>query len=175
MKESKATTTILAIFLSLLLVSCNSNAKKNTSSKLVHNSTQHLSETHFSNPKAEATYQNYIKIKTALVDSDATKAQLAASLLLESTADSKLKNSATTIAGTDDLQTQRKAFVQLTANIEPLLESTLLSGKIIKQFCPMAFNNKGGYWFSERTQIQNPYFGKKMLKCGLVSKTIEKK
>ena len=32
--------------------------------------------------------------------------------------------------------------------------------------CPMAFDNKGAYWLSAATEIENPYFGSKMLKCG---------
>jgi len=34
------------------------------------------------------------------------------------------------------------------------------------QYCPMAFDNKGAYWISNETEIRNPYFGEKMLKCG---------
>lgn len=33
-------------------------------------------------------------------------------------------------------------------------------------FCPMAFGNAGAYWLQRREQINNPYFGSKMLKCG---------
>ena len=41
------------------------------------------------------------------------------------------------------------------------------------EFCPMANDNKGGYWLSTEEKIQNPYFGKKMLKCGEVKATIK--
>lgn len=34
------------------------------------------------------------------------------------------------------------------------------------QYCPMAFGNKGAYWFSETEEKRNPYFGDMMLKCG---------
>ncbi|PCJ23024.1 MAG: efflux transporter periplasmic adaptor subunit [Flavobacteriales bacterium] len=43
------------------------------------------------------------------------------------------------------------------------------------QFCPMANDNKGGYWLSTEKKIKNPYFGKKMLKCGSVKETLTKK
>jgi Cu(I)/Ag(I) efflux system membrane fusion protein len=33
-------------------------------------------------------------------------------------------------------------------------------------FCPMAFNNKGAEWLQRGTQINNPYFGSSMLRCG---------
>ena len=38
--------------------------------------------------------------------------------------------------------------------------------KIYLTFCPMAFDNKGGYWLQDSEEIKNPYFGAKMLKCG---------
>ena len=34
------------------------------------------------------------------------------------------------------------------------------------QYCPMAFNNKGGHWISKEKEISNPYFGSKMMRCG---------
>ncbi|MBZ0171060.1 MAG: DUF3347 domain-containing protein, partial [Phycisphaerales bacterium] len=32
--------------------------------------------------------------------------------------------------------------------------------------CPMAFDNKGADWLQRGTQINNPYFGDAMLRCG---------
>jgi len=34
--------------------------------------------------------------------------------------------------------------------------------------CPMAFDNKGADWLQRGTQINNPYFGDQMLRCGEV-------
>lgn len=41
-------------------------------------------------------------------------------------------------------------------------------------FCPMAFDNKGAYWLTDRPEIRNPYFGDKMLKCGKIEEVIPK-
>ncbi len=41
------------------------------------------------------------------------------------------------------------------------------------QHCPMADNNTGADWLSLDKEIQNPYFGDKMLKCGKVMQTIQ--
>jgi len=41
------------------------------------------------------------------------------------------------------------------------------------QFCPMANGGKGAKWMSSEEEIQNPYYGKKMLKCGSLVKTIK--
>jgi Cu(I)/Ag(I) efflux system membrane fusion protein len=35
-------------------------------------------------------------------------------------------------------------------------------------FCPLAFNNTGASWLSKEKDINNPYFGASMLKCGEV-------
>jgi hypothetical protein len=37
----------------------------------------------------------------------------------------------------------------------------------------MAFNNTGAYWLSSDKQVQNPYFGDKMMRCGRVDNAIE--
>jgi len=40
-----------------------------------------------------------------------------------------------------------------------------------KIFCPMAFDNKGAFWLAKDKQINNPFFGAKMLRCGEVKDT----
>lgn len=37
-------------------------------------------------------------------------------------------------------------------------------------FCPMAFNNEGASWLSKVKDVNNPYFGARMLKCGEIKK-----
>jgi hypothetical protein len=56
--------------------------------------------------------------------------------------------------------------------MESVLEGAISTGEIYKQFCPMAFEGKGDYWYSTSSEIRNPYFGDKMLKCGRVEKVI---
>ena len=34
----------------------------------------------------------------------------------------------------------------------------------------MAFDGKGGYWLQDVKEINNPYFGAKMLRCGEIKK-----
>ena len=47
------------------------------------------------------------------------------------------------------------------------------SSTLYIQFCPMANDDKGGYWLSGEKEIKNPYFGSKMLKCGEVKQVIK--
>jgi hypothetical protein len=35
-------------------------------------------------------------------------------------------------------------------------------------YCPMTFDNQGGYWVSRTSAIRNPYEGSRMLECGAV-------
>ncbi len=39
--------------------------------------------------------------------------------------------------------------------------------------CPMAFDNKGANWLQRGTQINNPYFGDAMLRCGEIREAFE--
>jgi len=39
---------------------------------------------------------------------------------------------------------------------------------LFRQYCPMAFDNKGAYWLSNTQDIYNPYFGEEMRFCGEV-------
>lgn len=45
-------------------------------------------------------------------------------------------------------------------------------GTLYIQHCPMADDNKGADWLSLEKNIVNPYFGKSMLTCGEVTKTL---
>jgi Cu(I)/Ag(I) efflux system membrane fusion protein len=41
------------------------------------------------------------------------------------------------------------------------------------QFCPMAFGNSGATWIAGSEEINNPYFGAMMLRCGEVKKQLK--
>ena len=42
-------------------------------------------------------------------------------------------------------------------------------------FCPIAFNNTGASWLSKEKDVNNPYFGAGMLKCGEVKREFDGK
>lgn len=54
------------------------------------------------------------------------------------------------------------------------MSSALGSGSqnLYVQYCPMAFDDQGAYWVSNERGIKNPYFGDKMMKCGLVKDSL---
>jgi Cu(I)/Ag(I) efflux system membrane fusion protein len=39
-------------------------------------------------------------------------------------------------------------------------------------FCPMAFGGKGAVWYQKAREINNPYFGASMLRCGEIRREI---
>lgn len=72
-----------------------------------------------------------------------------------------------------DIEKQRKQFQGVTKLMIPILRAFGVEGTTIYiQHCPMAFKNRGADWLSTEEQIRNPYFGDKMMKCGMVTGTI---
>ncbi len=61
------------------------------------------------------------------------------------------------------LETYSQAILDLEARFGHLGTTTYY-----RTFCPMAFDNKGAFWMSRRSEITNPYFGSAMLRCGEV-------
>lgn len=73
-----------------------------------------------------------------------------------------------------NIEQARKAFEQLTLAVYSLIKSFEANRvEVYLQYCPMAANNDGAYWLSDREIILNPYFGNRMLHCGNVEEVIE--
>jgi Cu(I)/Ag(I) efflux system membrane fusion protein len=87
---------------------------------------------------------------------------------------SELSQATAKLKTAKDISTSRTHFSSLSSSIIQLAETYQLPQKVVYQdYCPMAFNNKGGYWLSETEDIQNPYFGASMLSCGEVKKAYQ--
>ncbi|MGF7138887.1 efflux RND transporter periplasmic adaptor subunit [Roseimarinus sediminis] len=135
----------------------------------------------------------YFNIKNALVNDDPETAQKAAGKVsttienvnmqqLEEEAhqrwmplQKKLKGASAMISANADIEKQREHFNTLS---DAMLETTESFGleidKTYRQFCPMAFDDKGAFWLSESEEVLNPYFGDMMLRCGEVKQTYHK-
>lgn len=125
----------------------------------------------------DAVYQEYLNLNQALVNSSAEEAKIAAHTLelgaKELTNGSLVANSAATISEASTINEQRAAFSDLSsALIVMVKESGVASGEVYVDYCPMAFNNTGGYWLSSEKGIKNPYFGDQMLTCGETKESI---
>ncbi|WP_224489927.1 DUF3347 domain-containing protein [Robertkochia flava] len=138
------------------------------------NSDQQTAALEFKDEATAETFKAYIALKDALVATDAAAAATAASTLADKAGDQEaLKAAAQTIAQSEDVEAQRKAFVAITAAVSEMMNGALTSGEVYRQYCPMAFNNTGASWISDNKEIMNPYFGDKMLHCGAVKETIK--
>ncbi|PWV55839.1 DUF3347 domain-containing protein [Chitinophaga sp. S165] len=72
----------------------------------------------------------------------------------------------TGILGEKGLEEKRAGFEAVSDMLYDIVQSTGLKGKTIyRQYCPMAFNDRGAYWLSKSNKPQNPYFGNGMLGC----------
>lgn len=128
----------------------------------------------FSNEKVKQAFEEYLAVKDALVRTDASASRKSAENLRNTLNEARpeIAKIAGRMVATENINQQREVFSELTAAMEPVLKEAISSGKIYKQFCPMAFEGKGDFWYSNSEEIRNPYFGDKMLKCGRVEETI---
>lgn len=78
-------------------------------------------------------------------------------------------------AGAVSVESLRIKLPELTRAMETYLRTFGHDGRqtMVKIFCPMAFNDKGAAWLQSDSKIRNPYFGRKMLRCGEVQGAIE--
>lgn len=130
----------------------------------------------------------YYNIKDALVASDNKGASEHSSVFktLVTTIDEKafsepeqkilqktipaLTKQAAEISSSKSIEEQRKHFQLLSDNLFLLVESAKQRNEpVYQQYCPM----KKAYWLSKEQSIKNPYYGKQMLNCGKVTKTLK--
>ncbi|GGD58190.1 DUF3347 domain-containing protein [Muriicola marianensis] len=169
----------IGIILTVMLmasISCkdNKDSKEAPADVSEAQPTIEMADASFSSTSTGAVYLAYQELRKALVASDAAGAQKAADRLSQALEDEQGEavSISTSMADTSDLEEIRNLFSDLTASLDPLFRESLESGEIYQQFCPMAFEGKGGFWFSDKEEIRNPYYGDKMLTCGKVTEVI---
>ena len=118
----------------------------------------------------------YLSVKNALVASDAEQAQASAVELLnvvDATKMPLLQQKTKEMAAVDHLDSLRTHFDSLSVALYEQVKQQPDSNRVLyKQYCPMAFDNRGAYWLSVNREIKNPYFGDKMLNCGRIEEEI---
>lgn len=74
------------------------------------------------------------------------------------------------------LEEKRKSFSTITESMYELIRIVRYDQqKVYYINCPMAFNDKGANWLNNTDDIKNPYFGRKMLTCGVVNDSLDYK
>jgi Cu(I)/Ag(I) efflux system membrane fusion protein len=138
--------------------------------------------------------EEYFKVKNSLVSDDALATQKAAAAVQSSLSKvdmslvkgpahdqwmmirSEIQKAAGMIVKESEIANQRRHFAPLSQAFLELTETFgLTKDKVYKEYCPMAFDDKGAFWLSESAEIRNPYFGKSMLACGEVTETFLRK
>ena len=140
----------------------------------------------------KTVFNEYIKLKDALVKEETNKSISASKMILEniSKVDMKLlkdnkthtdwmslvkeiKIYTTSISKASNIEEQRSHFKNLSLNLIKAIQIFGINTKVFVEFCPMANSNKGAYWLSKEEKVINPYYGDKMLTCGEVKQVIE--
>jgi Cu(I)/Ag(I) efflux system membrane fusion protein len=127
----------------------------------------------------------YLSVQAALVSDDLEQAKIGGTAFAEAMKqapkgeDEKesveaFVTPATHIANAASIADARKAFIELSGEMQSLISHVGISGKdkLYVGKCPMANDNKGATWIQSDNKIHNPYLGSKMLKCGSVIKQI---
>ncbi len=136
-------------------------------------------------------YDNYINLKNALVEDNSEQASTEAKQLISSFSkinmklltdeahkhwmgiEGDIKHTTKSISDASEIKVQRNYFKQLSINLIDAVQTFGVNETVFVEYCPMADSDKGAYWLSKNKQIQNPYFGDAMLKCGEVKQVIE--
>lgn len=131
------------------------------------------------NVQQQEVLEGYLQVKDALVQTDgeaASKAAQALAKLLASETEGLLGDihfDARQIAGMADADDQRVQFESLSDNMYTLLKGNAdLGMPVYQQYCPMAFDNQGAAWLAVEKEVNNPYFGDRMLHCGSVQEEL---
>jgi len=133
----------------------------------------------------QEVYNSYILMTEALVASAAQETRKAAVQVASSLKDvemslldgeahilwmkhlGELESEINTLSTSSDISAQRIAFAAFNDAFYASLKAFgLQQGTVYYQYCPMANGDKGAYWLSNIKEIENPYFGDEMLRCG---------
>ncbi|OUR90823.1 efflux transporter periplasmic adaptor subunit [Flavobacteriales bacterium 34_180_T64] len=142
--------------------------------------------------KLKVVFNDYIKLKDALVKDDSKNVVGESKRLIDNLSKVDMKQitdikahnhwmslekeinaSAISISKTSRIKEQRNHFKHLSSHLTNAIQLFGVNEKVFVEFCPMADNNNGAYWLSKEAKVVNPYFGKAMLTCGEVKQVIE--
>jgi len=140
--------------------------------------------------------QTYFSLKDAFISADTVKVNSAAVLLIRhadslninelkgdssgmilETANyfaSAISGSAKTLTNEYQIQDKLREFNMITDAMWGLTRRVKYEGqKGYYQFCPLAFDNTGGYWLSDKIDPDNPYVRDKAKSCSQVNDSLD--
>jgi len=199
----KMNTRLLIVFSALLLWTACSTEKKQDTEEMMHlmsseeEPLKEPTEPHFKTSEVfrkqvGSVFVAYTSIQKAFVASDLNAVKSAGQKMGESLAgvnhdllegaahmdwngySEQIITDLSQLAVAPDLAQARQIFSALTEHMYKAIKAFGIGGQTaFYSYCPMAFNNKGGYWLSNEKKIRNPYFGNQMLECGAVREQLK--
>ncbi|MFO7566585.1 MAG: hypothetical protein R6X02_28335 [Enhygromyxa sp.] len=188
MSGSSRTTLGCALLAALLLAGCKSDnideAKQAKQAPSEAKSDADAAEAKADEAKADAPKPDladgtlvtpYIELQERLA-ADRSEGLREAAAALEQAAGSKseapgvdeLRAAAGRIAD-GDIEPARAAFREVSDALLRYLDQDAGAREgLTLVYCPMAFDNTGGYWLQRDDKVRNPYEGSRMLSCGSV-------
>ena len=172
----------LTLSIAITLSSCNFYPSK-PEVKVVSPSPQSQANTLEVTRASDPILAGYMAIKNAMVADDSLSVSLAIETL-HSSIKERIKNSKQSTDNAlyvkmeslalemknQNFEQQRMSLIDLTAALLDWNKSNPSAEKIYLQYCPMY--QGGNYWLSMNEQVLNPYYGSKMLRCGVVEKVL---
>jgi Cu(I)/Ag(I) efflux system membrane fusion protein len=168
-------------------------SKPDTASQAEESATQTLVEVPaaFSEQIARL-YKRYLELHAALVNDDLSQAKQAAAdcrktlqavdmSLIQGEAHHRWMEQSGLLDGGLDRITQAESIDIARTTFESVAETLRVviqtfgvdgTGEVHVIRCPMAFDGRGARWLQSTDQIQNPYFGSKMKRCGNIVETL---
>jgi uncharacterized lipoprotein YehR (DUF1307 family) len=171
----------LAIVFTFSLTACGNSKQKGEEARTEATGSLKSETSSASKQQVGKVLKTYLAVKDALVQTDGEAASTSAlelvTILEKAEGDlmEKIRFDAQHIAETKEVSHQRDHFNTLSDHIyQWVKDSESNESTLYRQYCPMAFNNQGAFWLSDKKEILNPYFGDRMLRCGSVKETLAK-
>jgi Cu(I)/Ag(I) efflux system membrane fusion protein len=127
----------------------------------------------------------YITLQTKLAKDDAAGSKVAygglqnalkaKELGLDPATEKKLSSAAAQGAAAGKISDARAAFAAVSDAMLSYLGTAKnpLNTSLTVAHCPMALDNKGAKWLQLGENLENPYFGSEMLRCGTLEKKVQ--
>lgn len=171
MHIQKLTVTLIAC----AMVACTGTKKETVAE--TKEAVVEVAQLKFKKDAVKAIFSSYEELRDAFVATDFEATNAVISKLKEAFQQEQGTESIISIvdemASATDIEAQRASFFSLNKELEKFMSGEVETGEVYKAYCPMAFDNTGGFWLTSKKEVLNPYFGDKMLKCGYIQDSIK--
>lgn len=187
---------IISLIATVIITACGNNNSAETTKQKTDTTSQNTNTNTESQKTASVNelVTAYLNVKNALTKDDGKQAAVAANEMntaltnidgsglssdqmkvYDDVKDDIKEHSEHIESNGSNIAHQREHFDLISQDMIDLIKAIGSSKTLYNDYCPMYNNKKGASWLSETKEIQNPYYGKKMAKCGEVKEEIKAK